>query len=125
MAKMFDFDRIEKHRMLENGSFIGVDGCKGGWIAASINNRELYLNKYIDFSELISDNKQFDGMLVDMVMGLPSNIKLWDYVNWYNNHRIHFSLKYQTPVQYRKNSLKKVVLKSVDNPFLLTVLYWI
>lgn len=36
-------------------------------------------------------------------------LKLWDYVNWYNNHRIHSSLKYQTPVQYRKNSLKKVV----------------
>ena len=78
VAKMFDFDRVEKHRMLENGSFIGVDGCKGGWIAASINNRELYLNKYIDFSELISDNKQFDGMLVDMVMGLPSNIEQYE-----------------------------------------------
>ena len=36
-------------------------------------------------------------------------LKLWDYVNWYNNHRIHSSLKYQTPVQYRKNSLKKIV----------------
>lgn len=78
VAKMFDFDRVEKHRMLENGIFIGVDGCKGGWIAASINNRELYLNKYIDFSELISDNRQFDGMLVDMVMGLPSNIEQYE-----------------------------------------------
>lgn len=36
-------------------------------------------------------------------------LKLWDYVNWYNNHRIHSSLGYQTPVQYRENSLKKVV----------------
>lgn len=36
-------------------------------------------------------------------------LKLWDYVNWYNNHRIHSSLEYQTPVQYRENNLKKVV----------------
>ena len=36
-------------------------------------------------------------------------LKLWDYVNWYNHHRIHSSLGYQTPVQYRQNNLKKVV----------------
>lgn len=36
-------------------------------------------------------------------------LKLWDYVNWYNHHRIHSSLGYQSPVQYRENTLKKVV----------------
>ena len=36
-------------------------------------------------------------------------LKLWDYVNWYNRHRIHSSLGYQTPVQFRENNLKKVV----------------
>ena len=36
-------------------------------------------------------------------------IKLWDYVNWYNHHRIHSSLGYQTPVQYQENNLKKFV----------------
>lgn len=36
-------------------------------------------------------------------------LKLWDYVIWYNNHRIYSSLNYQTPVQYRKNNLKKIV----------------
>lgn len=36
-------------------------------------------------------------------------LKLWDYVNWYNLHRIHSSLGYQTPVQYRENNLRKVV----------------
>ena len=36
-------------------------------------------------------------------------IKLWDYVNWYNHHRIHSSLGYQKrPVQYRKNNLKNL-----------------
>lgn len=36
-------------------------------------------------------------------------LKLWDYVHWYNHHRIHSSLGYLTPVQYRENTLKKVV----------------
>jgi putative transposase len=32
-----------------------------------------------------------------------------DYVNWFNNHRIHSSLEYLTPVQYRMNTLKNSV----------------
>lgn len=37
------------------------------------------------------------------------NYKLADYVNWYNNHRIHSSLGYLTPRGYRMITLKKVV----------------
>lgn len=36
-------------------------------------------------------------------------IELFDYVNWYNNIRIHSSLGYLTPVAYRIRLLKKVV----------------
>lgn len=36
-------------------------------------------------------------------------LQLYDYVNWYNNIRIHSSLGYQTPVQFKKVTLKKVV----------------
>ncbi len=32
-----------------------------------------------------------------------------DYVNWFNNHRIHSSPGYLTPVEYRMNNRKKVV----------------
>ncbi len=35
--------------------------------------------------------------------------ELSDYVNWFNNHRIHSSLGYQTPIEYRMTNLKKVV----------------
>lgn len=36
-------------------------------------------------------------------------LKLADYVNWFNNFRIHSSLDYLTPIQFKKNTLKKVV----------------
>lgn len=36
-------------------------------------------------------------------------IELADYVNWFNNHRIHSSLDYLTPREFRTNNLKKVV----------------
>lgn len=35
--------------------------------------------------------------------------KLADYVNWFNNHRIHSSLEYLTPYQYKINHLNKLV----------------
>ena len=36
-------------------------------------------------------------------------LELADYVNWFNNHRIHSSLNYLTPREFEKNTLKKVV----------------
>ena len=35
-------------------------------------------------------------------------LQLADYVNWFNNHRLHSSLGYLTPVEYRENNLKKL-----------------
>ena len=35
--------------------------------------------------------------------------RLFDYVNWYNNHRIHGSLDYLTPVEYRMLMSEKKV----------------
>lgn len=36
-------------------------------------------------------------------------IELFDYVNWYNNIRIHSSLGYLSPVAYRSKLLKEIV----------------
>ncbi|MBD8500717.1 IS3 family transposase, partial [Paenibacillus arenosi] len=33
----------------------------------------------------------------------------YDYVNWYNKHRIHGTLGYMSPVNYKRKALKKVV----------------
>ena len=37
------------------------------------------------------------------------NVELYDYVNWFNRHRVHGTLDYMTPVQYKAAALKKVV----------------
>lgn len=36
-------------------------------------------------------------------------LELYDYVNWYNKHRIHGTLGYMSPVNYKRKALKKVV----------------
>jgi transposase InsO family protein len=33
------------------------------------------------------------------------NLELFDYINWYNNHRLHSSLNYLSPVQFRQMNL--------------------
>ncbi|MDR6717391.1 transposase InsO family protein [Paenibacillus sp. 2003] len=35
-------------------------------------------------------------------------LELYDYVNWFNRYRVHGSLGYLTPVQYRQEALKKL-----------------
>jgi len=36
------------------------------------------LKKYNDFSKMVFDIAQFDSILVDMVMGLPSNVEQYE-----------------------------------------------
>lgn len=36
-------------------------------------------------------------------------LELYDYVNWFNKHRIHGTLGYMTPVQYKAAALNKVI----------------
>lgn len=36
-------------------------------------------------------------------------VELADYVNWFNKHRLHSSLNYLTPKEFKENTLKKVV----------------
>lgn len=49
---------------------IGIDGCKGGWIVASIRDGKLEIGKFNSISE-IAKNIPFDIGLIDMIIGLP------------------------------------------------------
>jgi 8-oxo-dGTP diphosphatase len=59
---------------LNNGSLcIGVDGCKGGWIAAVYDHGNLRIEKYNVIEEIIERYPHFNDFLIDMVIGFPSN----------------------------------------------------
>ncbi len=50
----------------------GIDGCRGGWVAAVICRGELSLYKLGSFCEAVEE-LSFDTCLVDMVIGLQGN----------------------------------------------------
>ncbi len=59
---------------LNNNSLcIGVDGCKAGWIAAVFDHGKLVIERYTKFQDIVGHYPQFDELLLDMVIGLPSN----------------------------------------------------
>lgn len=47
---------------------------------------------------------------------LGLDIELFDYVNWFNNIRVHGSLNYQSPAEYKLIILLKNIQFSVDIP---------
>lgn len=69
---------IFKGRMLpgsidKNSLCIGVDGCKGGWIGAILKNGSLTVKRFESIQNITDEYGDFDGFLVDMVIGLPGN----------------------------------------------------
>lgn len=52
---------------------IGVDGCAGGWLLAALKQGKLSLKKYGSVNDIVRDYPDFDGFLIDMVIGLPGN----------------------------------------------------
>ncbi len=60
-------------RRIDNAFYsVGIDGCKGGWIAAVICKGELKLYKFASLIEIV-DELPFDACLIDMVIGLQGN----------------------------------------------------
>ena len=57
----------------ETSRCIGVDGCRGGWIAAVIDNGRLKIEKYTAICDITEKYPTFDEFLLDMPIGLPSN----------------------------------------------------
>lgn len=52
---------------------IGVDGCKGGWIAAILKQGKLEINRFNNIDEIVNEYSNFDEFLIDMVIGLQGN----------------------------------------------------
>ena len=63
----------KESELLKDTLCIGVDGCKGGWIAAVIEREEFRVEKYTKIDDIVERYPEFDEFLVDMVIGFPSN----------------------------------------------------
>lgn len=62
-----------ENKLISTGKYIGVDGCKGGWIAAIYDRGSFEIKKYSSVDELVEANKNYNELLIDMVIGLQSN----------------------------------------------------
>ena len=57
----------------QDGFYIGVDGCRNGWIAAVLDHGDLRLERYESIEALICRYPDFDSFLIDMAIGLRDN----------------------------------------------------
>ncbi len=62
-----------ENKLISTGKYIGVDGCKGGWIASIYDKGSFEIKKYCSVDELVEANKNYNELLIDMVIGLQSN----------------------------------------------------
>ena len=66
---------IPEKSITQDGLYIGVDGCRGGWIAAVLDHGDMRLRKYDVLSSLIEEYPAFDAFLIDMAIGLRNSTK--------------------------------------------------
>lgn len=79
-----EFKRVEKefisiyHRLTnkgENFSSIGIDGCKGGWVAVSITGESFEVNIFKSIDEISAVYADFERVIIDMPIGLPESVQ--------------------------------------------------
>lgn len=64
---------IPERGMMQDGLYIGVDGCRNGWVAAVLDHGELRLERYDSVASLVERYSSFNAFLIDMAIGLRSN----------------------------------------------------
>jgi predicted RNase H-like nuclease len=52
---------------------VGIDGCKGGWIAVSTTNKGFEIGIYKSIGDFFSKYDGCDSMIIDMPIGLPES----------------------------------------------------
>jgi predicted RNase H-like nuclease len=50
--------------------FLGIDGCRAGWVAASINNNKIHISIYKNIIKLWENFKKADLIFIDIPIGL-------------------------------------------------------
>jgi len=58
---------------INDGLYIGVDGCKDGWVTCVLDHGELRMERYNSIDTLIDVYPDFDAFLIDMAIGLQTS----------------------------------------------------
>ena len=59
--------------IMNNGRYLGVDGCRGGWIACILDHGNFRLERFDSMEALFERYPEFDEFLIDMAIGLQSS----------------------------------------------------
>ena len=70
VAKLYP---IPDRSFTQDGLYIGVDGCRGGWTAAVLDHGDLRLESYESINSLVERYQSFDAFLIDMAIGLRNH----------------------------------------------------
>nr|WP_242865979.1 DUF429 domain-containing protein [Desnuesiella massiliensis] len=68
---MYAFENINKSDI--KNSYVGVDGCKYGYVAVNITENSFEINVFKNIEEICEKYNDSNTILIDMPIGLPEN----------------------------------------------------
>ena len=66
---------IPEKSFMSDGQYVGIDGCRNGWIAAILDNGNLRIERYETVLDIMREFPTADAYLIDMAIGLPERIQ--------------------------------------------------
>ena len=66
---------ILEKSFMSDGQYIGIDGCRNGWIAAVLDYGNLRIERYETILDIMRKFPTADAYLIDMAIGLPESIE--------------------------------------------------
>ena len=66
---------IPERAFVSDGQFVGIDGCRDGWIAAVLDYGQLRIERYRTVLDIVRQFPTADAYLIDMAIGLPESMK--------------------------------------------------
>ena len=60
---------------MSDGKYVGIDGCRNGWIAAILDNGILQIERYETILDIMREFSTADAYLIDMAIGLPERFE--------------------------------------------------
>ena len=69
--------KLEINSIDDNKKYIsiGIDGCKGKWVAVCLTENKFEVDKFNNIEEICEKYKNADSIIIDMPIGLPEEIK--------------------------------------------------